>query len=103
MAPFDSDSDNDNNEFEVNENENWKPQNIGTWNQSIWDVEDNLNDGGYIEGKDYWMLEDDDDVKSDYKIETILNRINYLWKQNKKWKEKRCKRYIIIIDRRNPE
>eukprot|EP01084_Bolivina_argentea_P017773 33170_1 len=42
MAPFDSDSDNDNNEFEINENENWKPQNIGTWNQSIWDDEDNL-------------------------------------------------------------
>ena len=111
---FDDDDDaDDGGDVYPMENGGGNIQNFGKNNQrsgDIWDLETNLKESGYVEGEDYWTyiaaIDDNDghiNVTNNYNMQQIIKNLRSLWQQNENWKSMRYKRYILIIDRRNPQ
>eukprot|EP01084_Bolivina_argentea_P249402 417495_1 len=69
----------------------------------IWELENNLCGAGYVKGADYWT--DEQTVDDMFDTKHIKRNINKLWNKNVSTysNDMRYKRYVLIIDRRNPK
>eukprot|EP01084_Bolivina_argentea_P207217 353598_1 len=73
--------------------------NTSTDGTKIWDLQNNLHAAGYVQGENYWRAEiKRGDMCS---VEILVKNMHKLW-DNIDLVDMRYKRYILIIDRRNP-
>eukprot|EP01083_Nonionella_stella_P043307 116831_1 len=80
-----------------------KSDNTQNENAKIWNLKDNLERAGYQEGVDYWCYQPHQQQLGDYREDTLKQHIGQLWNKNRKWQDTRYARYIMIIDRRDPD